>query len=185
MGKTILLSGACGSGKSTLMSLGYRRLAALWGPTATVDTDTILTMVDPMWELVDEERHLDLAGYQCWLLAKSFLTAGFECVIIGGNGLHTPEEGLNDMVTLLLSVGEVYHVTLDPALAEIKRRAAKRGRELSPGSLAEQVERMQASYRQWTCRIDNTSKSPEATLAEIAERIGRGEGRLTGPIPAP
>jgi hypothetical protein len=51
MGKSILLSGACGSGKSTLMTLGYRTLEAHLGPTATIDTDSILLMVDPRWEL--------------------------------------------------------------------------------------------------------------------------------------
>lgn len=78
VGKTILLSGAMGSGKSTVMTIGYRALAAQWGPTATIDADTILRMVDPKWELADEERHLELAGYQCWLLAESFLTGGFD-----------------------------------------------------------------------------------------------------------
>jgi AAA domain len=131
MGKSILLSGACGSGKSTLMALGYRALEVHWGPTATIDTDTILMMVDPRWELPHEERRYELAGYQCWLLARSFLTAGFGCVIIGGNGLHTPEE-INGLVTLLLRLGEVYHVTLDPSLSEVQRRVAKRGGDQTP-----------------------------------------------------
>lgn len=104
-------------------------------------------------------------------------------MVIGGNGFHTPEAGLNDMITFLVSVGEVYHVTLDPSLAAIQRRVASRGSDLSPDSLAEHVEWMRARYREWTCRIDNTSMSPEAILAEIAKRIGRGEGRVTGPLP--
>jgi chloramphenicol 3-O-phosphotransferase len=182
MGKSILLSGACGSGKSTLMALGYRALEVHWGPTATIDTDTILMMVDPRWELPHEERRYELAGYQCWLLARSFLTAGFGCVIIGGNGLHTPEE-INGLVTLLLRLGEVYHVTLDPSLSEVQRRVAERGGDHTPEWVAGHVEWMRARYRPWTCRIDNTSLSPEAALAEIAERTGRGEGQLTGPLP--
>jgi hypothetical protein len=172
-----------GSGKSTVMSLGYRALEAQFGPTATIDADTISMMVDPKFELADDERHLDLCGYQCWLLAQSFLTAGFECVMIGSNGFHTPEEGLNDMVAFLLSAGAVYHVTLDPSIVEIQRRVATRGSDFSPDSLAEHVAWMRARYREWTCRIDNTSMSPEATLAEIAERTGRGEGRIIGPLP--
>ena len=183
MGKTILLSGACGSGKSTLMTLGYRAFEPHWGPTATIDTDTILMMVDPRWELDDEERRLELAGYQCGLLAESFLTTGFACVIIGGNGLHTPEE-INDLVALLLRLGEVYHVTLDPSLAETQRRVATRGGDQTPEWLAAHVEWMRARYRSWTCRIDNTQLDPEAALAEIARRTSCGEGRLTGPVPA-
>lgn len=183
MGRSILVSGPCGSGKSTLMALGYRALEVHWGPTATIDTDTILTMVDPRWELTHEERRYELAGYQCWLLAESFLTAGFGCVIIGGNGLHSPEN-INDLVTLLLGLGEVYHVTLDPSLSEIQRRVANRGNDQTPEWLAGHVEWMRARHRPWSCRIDNTSLTPEAVLVEIAERTGRGEGRLTGPLPA-
>lgn len=120
---------------------------------------------------------------QCWLLAQSFLATGFECVIIGSNGFHTPEEGLDDMVDFLLRAGDVYHVTLDPSMKEIQRRIAMRGSDFSPDSLAERVEWIRARYRGWTCRIHNTSMSPGSTLAAIAERIGRGDGRITGPLP--
>lgn len=54
--RTILLSGACGSGKTSIAQLGYRRLAASWGPTATLDTDTLYLMVDPHWALPYDER---------------------------------------------------------------------------------------------------------------------------------
>ena len=89
MATSILLSGACATGKSTLMTLGYRTLHLHFGRTATIDADTVLMMVDPRWELEHEERQLDLAGWQCWLLADSFFKHGFECVILGGNGWHT------------------------------------------------------------------------------------------------
>lgn len=182
MSRTILLSGACGSGKSTIMRLGYRMLEAHLGPTATIDTDAILMMVDPRWELSHDERRLDLAGHQCCLLAESFLTRGFECVIIGGNGLHTPEE-INDLIARLLRLGDVYHVTLDPSLPEIQRRVASRGGDQTPEWLVDHVSWMRARYREWTCRIDKSAHGPEATLAHIAERTGRGEGRITSPLP--
>lgn len=181
MSKTILLSGACGAGKSSLMGLGYRKLSARWGPTATIDTDTIMMMVDPRWELTHEERRLELAGYQCWLLAKSFFADGFDCVVIGGNGLHTPSE-INDLVELLLTAGDVYHVTLDPSPDEIQRRVAERGGDHTPEWLAVHVEWMREKYRDWTCRVDNTRLTPEETLAEIAERVGRGEGKIVAPL---
>jgi hypothetical protein len=165
------------------MGLGYRAFEAHWGPTAAIETDAILMMVDPRWELAAEERRYELAGRQCWLLARSFLAAGFGCVIIGGNGLHSPEQ-INELVTLLLGLGEVYHVTLDPSLSEIQRRVAERGGDRTPEWLAGQVGWMRGRYRSWSCRIDNTSLSPESVLAELAERTGRGEGRLTGPLPA-
>jgi len=76
MPATVLLSGACGSGKSTVLTLGYRAFDAVWGPTAAFDTDVLLMMVDPRWELTHEERRLDLLFEQCGLLAESFLAAG-------------------------------------------------------------------------------------------------------------
>ncbi|MEX1009266.1 MAG: AAA family ATPase [Acidimicrobiia bacterium] len=183
MARTILLSGACGSGKSTLMNLGYRALERHLGPTAVIDTDTVLMMVDPRWELSHEERRLDLAGYQCFLLARSFLDAGFQCVIIGGNGLHTPDE-INDLIALLLDVGDVFHVTLDPALTEIQSRVANRGGDQTPEWLADHVQWMRARYRSWTCCIDNTELSPEATIAQVAERTAGGEGKVIARLPA-
>jgi hypothetical protein len=171
-----------GSGKTTLLSVGHRARAALLGKTAAIDADVISMMVDPTFELPDEERHLDLAGYQCWLLARSFMAAGFDTVIVGSNGFHTPEDGLNDMIGFLLRIGDVYHVTLDPTIEETQRRVASRDSDISPDAVAEHVAWMRARQRDWTCRIDNTSMTPEATLAEIAARIERGEGRVTGTL---
>ena len=158
-------------------------MAKHFGRTATIDSDTLQMMVDPTWELAEDEWDLELCGWQCWLLAQSFLARGFDTVIIGGNGFHTPSEGLNDMIGFVLTVGDVHHVTLDPSVEEIQRRVAQRGSDMTPESLAEHVASMRARQRDWTCRIDNTSLTPEATVAEIAARLARGEGRVTGPLP--
>lgn len=158
-------------------------MAQHFGRTATIDTDTLQMMVDPTWELPEHEWELELCGWQCWLLAQSFLTHGFETVIVGSNGFHTPSEGLNDMVGFLLTVGDVHHVTLDPSIEEIQRRVLELGSHMSRDSLAEHVAWMRARQRDWTCRVDNTSLTPEETVAEIASRVQGGEGRLTGPLP--
>ena len=86
---------------------------------------------------------MDPAGYQRWLLAESFLTEGFDCVIIGGNSLHTRGE-INDLIDLLLRLGDVYHVTLDSSLPETQRRVASRGGQ-SPEWLVDHVSRMRIS----------------------------------------
>jgi hypothetical protein len=104
-------------------------------------------------------------------------------VFIGGNGWHTPDDGLNDMIGLLATVSDVYHVTLDPEPAEIQRRVAARGADHGPEWLAEHVDWMRERYRHWTCRIDNTSLTPEETAAEIAARIATGDGRVTDRLP--
>ena len=183
MPRTILVTGPCGSGKSTLLRVGQPTMARYLGRTATIDSDILQMMVDPTWELPEDEWDLELSGWQCWLLARSFLTRGFDTVVIGSNGFHTPAEGLNDMIGFLLSVGDVYHVTLDPSVEEAQRRVAQRGSDMSPESVVEHVVWMRARHRDWTCRVDNTSLTPEATVAEIAVRVERGEGRITGPLP--
>ena len=70
MPRTILLTGACGSGQSTLLSVGQRIMAQHFGRSASIDTDALLMMVDPRWELPEDERDLELSGWQCWLLAQ-------------------------------------------------------------------------------------------------------------------
>lgn len=158
-------------------------MAEHFGRTATIDTDVLQMMVDPAWELPEDEWDLELSGWQCWLLAQSFLQRGFETLIIGSNGLHTPAEGLNDMIGFLSTVGEVHHVTLGASIEEIQPRVVERGRDMTAAAVAEHVESMRPRQRAWTCRVDNTSLTAEETIAEIAARVRRGEGRLTGPLP--
>ena len=182
MGGTILLSGPIGSGKSTILSLGAQALRRYWGRTAVIDTDVLVMMVDPRWELSDEERRYDLSGWQAWLLADSFLSSGFDTVVIASNGPHRPHGGLNELIGLLLGAGNVHHVTLDPSDEVIRQRLAERGSTLSSDELAGHLGSMRASYGDWTCRIDNSRLSPLDTVAEISARIASGEGLLTGPI---
>jgi hypothetical protein len=81
----------------------------------------------------------------------------------------------------VLRVGDVYHVTLDPSLAETQRRVEARGGDKTREWVSAHVTWMRARYGPWTCRIDNTLLDPEAAIAEIARRTSRGEGRLDGP----
>lgn len=175
---TLLLSGACGSGKSTLLTLGYRAWNDVLGPTATFDTDSLLMMVDPRWELAHEERRLDLMFEQCGLLASSFQRSGLAWVVIGGNALHTPEE-IVGLVAALLQLGDVFHVTLDPSVEIIQRRIARRGGDKTDEWLETHVEWMRAKYDSWTARVDNSDHAPLDTLRGIAARVARGEGQLT------
>lgn len=179
---TLLLSGACGSGKSTLLQLGYRTWHRALGRTAAFDTDALLMMVDPRWELAHEERRLDLLFEQCGLLATSFHRAGFDCVVIGGNALHTPDE-INPLIQQLLEAGGVIHVTLDPSIDEIRRRVAARGGDKTPEWLETHVQWMRERYAGWTCRIDNSTITPTETLDEIVARTRAGEGRITSALP--
>lgn len=181
MPSTVLLSGACGSGKSTILTLGYKALDSCWGPTASFDTDSLLMMVDPHWELPYDESRVRLMLDQCALLAESFFAGGLERVLIGGNALHTPAE-INPLVERLLEMGDVFHVTLDPSLDEIVRRVRQRGGDKTPEWLAVHVNWMRSLYANWTWRIDNSRLTPIETLYEIARCTEGGLGQLSTPV---
>jgi hypothetical protein len=178
--QTILLSGACGAGKSATLKLGARAYEPSFGRTATFDTDELLMMVDPRWELDHEERRFDLLYEQCGLLAESFARGGFDTVVIGGNALHTLDE-LHGLVDRLAALGPVFHVTLDPSYDALVRRVAERGGDKDPAWLRTHVDWMRPKYGSFTCRIYNRAISIIQTLDDITRRIRQVEGRLTAP----
>jgi hypothetical protein len=178
MARTVLLSGACGAGKTSLLRLGYRRLSPYFGRVATLDTDWFFMLVDPNWELAHDERDGDLMHRQCGMLARSFFDAGFETVLIGGNALHTRDGSFDALIESLRARGNVYHFTLDPSLDEIIRRVEARGGDKTREWLGEHVAWMRDRDAPWTSRIDNSAMSPTETAAVIAERITLGEGLL-------
>ena len=53
---------------------------------------------------------------------------------------------------------------------------------MSPEFVAGEVGRIRA-HRDWTCRLDNTALTPQATVAEIVVRVNRGEGKVTALLP--
>ena len=93
-GRLVFLSGACGAGKTAVLSLGLSRMrAAFGGDVAAIDTDRLLMFFDPRWELKypEAEPYWELAGRQWILLARSYFEFGFAAVIIGGNGVWQRE----------------------------------------------------------------------------------------------
>lgn len=181
MPRTILLSGACGSGKTAVAELGYRRLKAELGPTAVIDTDRLFMMVDPLWELPYDPARLELVFRQVGALVSSFFDFGLPTVLVVGNALHTPSE-LDLLLPDLQAAGEVFHVTLDPSPDEIIRRIRLRGDDKTDEWLTSHVRWMRERYGPWTARIDNTALSPEETLASLSEALEQGLGRLVGPF---
>lgn len=179
--RAILLSGACGSGKTSVLQAGHVRLAATFGRIAGLDTDWLYMFVDPKWELPYERWRTELALRQCGLLATSFFDAGFDTVIIAGNALHTPKE-LDVLLVEILERADVFHVTLDPSLDTITARVAARGGDKTPEWLRTHVSWMREKYEAWTALVDNSDLTVDGTISEIARRVERGEGRLVTPF---
>lgn len=124
----MFLSGACGAGKTAVLSLGLSRMrAAFGGDVAAIDTDRLLMFFDPLWELKypEAEPYWELAGRQWILLARSYFEFGFAAVIIGGNSVWR-REGVSQVAAAVADVADTFHVSLDPSLGVIYERIAAR-----------------------------------------------------------
>jgi hypothetical protein len=181
---TLLLSGACGSGKTAAM-----RAMALSSPgeTAVIDIDLVYTMVDPNYAIPfpEAERFWSLARRQCVRLAEGYFATGFVLVVIGGNAIYQRDR-LNTMLPSLLKLSEVHHVTLDPAPDIIRERIAARAHPFDatkpPEWIDGHVRYMREHYETWTARIDNSDLTPDETARAIREAIRAGSGRLDAPF---
>ena len=180
--RLVFLSGACGSGKTAVLELGYHALkAAFAGDTAAIDTDRVWMFIDPRWEFrhPDNERHAALTRQQWALLARSFFEFGFAAVIIGGNAVwHL--ESVAEVADSLRDVAEIYHVTLDPSWEVICDRVERRGDgNKSREWLRTHVDWMRGHYAEgWTHVVDNSTMTPEETLAAVVAAVESGEAVL-------
>jgi hypothetical protein len=181
--RTILLSGACGSGKTSAMRLMRHHLQPLLGKSAVIDVDLVYTMVDPDYSIPfpEAEANWSLARRQCALLARSFFESGFEAVVIGGNSVYQKDR-LNEILDTLLEFSEIYHVTLDPNPEEIKQRILSRShlfdQTKTPEWIDGHVRYMMEYYEDWTARIDNSALSPGETVHAICDAVLSNQGRL-------
>jgi hypothetical protein len=186
--KTILLSGACGSGKTSAMQLMRKYLLPNLGDTAVIDVDRVYTMVDPDYWIPfpEAEAYWSLARRQCALLAKSYFVSGFGGVVIGGNSVHQKDR-LNEILGTLLEVSEIHHVTLDPDPEMIKQRILARSGAhddiKTPEWVDSHVRYMREHYEAWTARIDNSALSPDETVQAIYHAVLCNRGRLTQNFP--
>lgn len=183
--KTILLSGACGSGKTSAMRLMRQRFLPVLGETAVIDVDLVYMMVDPDYSIPfpEAEAYWSLARSQCALLTRSYFASGFEVVVIEGNSVYQKDR-LNAILLPLLQVSEVYHVTLDPSPEAIKDRIAARRHphdtNKTPEWIDGHIRYMREYYEEWTARIDNSALTPTETVDAIYDAVRSNKGRLSG-----
>jgi chloramphenicol 3-O-phosphotransferase len=180
-GRLVFVSGACGSGKTTVLSLGLTRMRAVFGgDTAALDTDRISMFIDPRWELKhpEAERYWELTGRQWVLLARSYFDFGFAAVVIGGNGVWN-RSSIGAVAAAVADQADTYHVSLDTSLDVVCARIAERGDDMSPDWLRTHVEWMRERYAEgWTYVIDNSAMTPDETLDAIAAAVDSGVARF-------
>ena len=169
---TILLSGAPGTGKSTVQRRAPAYFRSRLGATAAFGTDEIHAMIDPDWMLPYEQRRADFITQTCCHLAQQFFAADFRCVLIAGNALYTAET-VEQYRQALTPFSYLYHITLDADLATLVERVRQRGDLTAhpPTWLAEWLAHIRGHYADWTHVIDTTNLSVEETLDVIYAQL--------------
>lgn len=175
---TILISGAPGTGKSSVLSRAPYFFRARFGETAALSVDEFYRMFDPQWT-TNNRDWWKLAMANCLALAVTMFQAGVQVVVIEGNGLYT-KEAVNQVLQSLLPLSVVYHVTLDAQLEVLTARVRERGDlAMHPADwLSAWLDHIRSLYDDWTQVIDTSALTPEETLEAIAQHIANGDGQL-------
>jgi hypothetical protein len=186
--RVVVVSGACGVGKSETLRAMHTALDGRVGDVAVLETDHFYTMVDPHWEMRPDRapRYFEVTGHLLRQTARGFLRAGFDLVAIGSNGLHE-EAHVREFVEPFVADGAAaHHVTLDPGLETVQERMAHRiatrglvvDDEKDPEWLAGQLSWFRERYGPWTFVLDNSSLSPAETAVAIYDAVRNDRGRL-------
>lgn len=175
----ILVNGGIASGKSTLWQRAPQVLSPILGRVAALDLEELFRMMNPDLVLLDQNWLHDwlLARQHAALLTDSFLTHGFDAVVIAGP-FFTYEE-IGAYLTWVHATQPIYHFTLRISREEMKRRIVLRGdTEKTEEWIDSYYSRLQAVYQPWMQIIDADACSPEAILRRIGHKVTEGIGRL-------
>jgi hypothetical protein len=182
---TLLLSGAPGTGKTTLQRLAPAYLRSRLGPTMAAGTDEMYTLTDPDWSFTgeDQARNSALARKCCAAVALTGFRHGVRTAVIAGNALFEPG-WVNEIIPELLPVSGVYHFTLDASVDTVVERVKDReaAYQHPPEWHDSWLAHVRTFVRDWTYVIDTGRLTPEEILDLIVGRVLRGQGRITGPV---
>jgi hypothetical protein len=188
MNRIVIVSGACGVGKSEVLRSMRRELGDRVADVAVLETDHFYMIIDPHWDIPYDEgkRYHDLSGFLLQQAARHLARKGFDWVAIGSNGLNE-ESHVREFAEPFSRDGcVVHHVTLDPGPETLVKRMAHRIQRhdytvdaiKTPEWLTSQLEWFRDRYGPWTFVIDNSSLTPSETVLAIYDAVENGKGRL-------
>ena len=188
LNRVVIVSGACGAGKSEVLLSMRRALAGRVADVAVLETDHFYMIIDPQWEVPPDQAqsYYELSGHLLRETAQHLIRAGFDWVAIGSNGLYE-ESHVRDFARPFLSAGvAVHHMSLDPGPETIEERIANRisthdyavDEKKTPEWLRSQLMWFRERYGPWTHVIDNSSLTPSETALAIYDAVESGKGLL-------
>jgi chloramphenicol 3-O-phosphotransferase len=165
--KAILISGAPGTGKSTLRRLAPAYFRQYAGETVAFDTDEFYSFFDPDWATNDRRRWY-LALDLCLASAQWLTMRDLTHIIIVSNGLYATDD-VNRALTYLHPHCQVYHITLEADHAVVVDRVRQRGDlpQHPPDWLAAWQAHIRSHYQPWTYVIDTSMATPDDVLGQV------------------
>ena len=169
--RTILVSGAPGTGKSTVRHNAPYYFRQRFGEAAAFDTDEFYSFFDPDWT-INNRGWWRISRDACFASAQYLLLHGVDTVLISSNGLYMAED-VNAALAQLHPCGTVYHITLEARHDVVVERVRQRGdlEEHPPDWLAAWLSHIRKYIAPWTCVIDTSDLTPHAVLDAINEHV--------------
>jgi energy-coupling factor transporter ATP-binding protein EcfA2 len=180
----VIVSGACGTGKSTTLSLMRPLIGHEVGEVATLETDLFYQMIDPNWSIPwpRAAHYVSIALRNVVRATLHFLDEGFDWIAIASNGLYE-KPVVDEFIRPLIEDNRaaLHHITLDPGVLEVQERIVRRAGPFddakTPEWLESQVRWFRERYGDWTYVLDNESLTPEETVRAMYATVKNGGGR--------
>lgn len=176
----LLLSGAPGTGKTTVKRNVKHSLTQLFGKTAVLSTDDIFNIMDPHWESRDKEQMIISTNARkiCSVITNKLFDLGYQFVLMEGNALFQ-RNWVEEILEELTPDCDVYHITLHATIDVVDNRVNKRGDGNKDRVwLSSWLAHIEKFFESWTYVIDTSTMTEEGMMDAIKVAINSKRGLL-------
>ena len=178
--RVLLLSGAPGTGKTTVKRNARRVFSRVFGMTAALSTDDMFNIMDLHWESrgAEQAEISSNARKISAVVASKLLLLDYEFVLIEGNALF--EKGwVEEILRELSDACDVYHITLHASVNVVETRVNERGDGNKDREwLLSWLTHIEKYFDDWTYVIDSSSLTEEEMMESIIKAIQDKKGLL-------